>query len=147
MATTPTQTRPLQTQPLTLDAELTILADCCKRFAETMTKSDDPALRLALCEQLTASLTKLRATRNASRPPHPESPSITGAHPIVSSPFEPDAKQLCAYCLALTQALTHRTLPTDVEQTLSALLFELMGFLAAKLRASRIAGGIIPVGQ
>ncbi|WP_309297258.1 hypothetical protein [Leminorella grimontii] len=89
-----------------------------------------------------------RATQNDPIPPHLESLFITNAHPLVFPRFEPDTEQLCGYCMALSQTLTEQELPPDVEQTLSDLLFGLVSYLAAELKAPRwvrMGNRVVPV--
>ncbi|GKX55773.1 hypothetical protein SOASR030_18850 [Leminorella grimontii] len=102
----------------------------------------------SFCERLIACLTWLQDTQNDPIPPHLESQFITDAYPLISPSFEPDTGQLCNYSLALAQILTNRELPHDVEQVISDLLFGLVCYLAAELKAPRwvhTANGIVPV--
>lgn len=148
MATTPTQVHPLLTLSIDPNADFTVLADYCEQFAEAQAEFDFPGLRSAFCERLTACLACLRATQNDPIPPHLESLFITNAHPLVFPRFEPDTEQLCGYCMALSQTLIEQELPADVEQTLSDLLFGLVSYLAAELKAPRwvrVGNRIVPV--
>ncbi|GKX54007.1 hypothetical protein SOASR030_01190 [Leminorella grimontii] len=150
MATIPNQTHPLLSIPLSAAADFIALADCCERFAEALTESDDPALRIALCGRLAASLTWLRVTLDDPIPAHLIERLTADALPVSSPGFEPDSERLCAYGLALAQLLSSRTLPPDMEQTLSELLFGLVCQLVDGLNAPRwvrTADGVTPISE
>ena len=148
MATTPTQTHPLLSLLLNPNVDFTTLADRCEQYAEAQAELDFPVLRAAFCERLIACLTWLKDTQNDPIPRHLESQFIINSYPLAYPRFEPDTGHLCDYCLALAQILANRELPHDVEQTLSDLLFGLVCYLAAELKAPRwvrTANGIVPV--
>lgn len=148
MATTPTQIHPLLTLSVDPNADFTVLADYCEQFAEAQAEFNFPGLRASFCERLIACLTWLRATQNDPIPPHLESQFITDAFPLVSPRFELDTEQLCGYGLALAHAINRQELPPDVEQTLSDLLFGLVSYLTAELKAPRwvrVGNRIVPV--
>lgn len=148
MATIPNQIHPLLSIPFSAATDFIALADCCERFAEALTESRDPALRLALCGRLTACLTWLRATLDAPIPNHLIERLTVDALPISSPAFEPDSERLCAYGLTLTQLLTSQTLSPDMEQTLSELLFGQVCQLVDGLKAPRwvrTADGLKPI--
>ncbi|GKX57439.1 hypothetical protein SOASR030_35510 [Leminorella grimontii] len=137
MATTPTQTHPLLSIPVSAATDFISLADCYEQFAETLTESNDATLRFALCGRLIACLTWLQAMQNDPIPPHLIERLTVNALPTTSPSFKPDTEQLCGYCLTLTPLLTSQTLSPASEQTLSDLLFGLIGYLAAELKAPR----------
>ena len=82
-------------------------------------------------------LSLLRATLNDPIPEHLVERFIVDEPPANPPRFEPDSEQLCGYCLALAQLLTSRVLPSGTEQPLSDLLFGLVGYFAAELKAPR----------
>lgn len=137
MATTLNQTHPLLTVHFNADTDFTTLADHCDHFAETLIESDDPALRLALCERLTACLTLLRPTLNDPVPPHLSERLTVDTLPVNVPRFEPDSVLLCDYCLALAQLLTGNTLSPEMAQTLGGLLADLVWYFADDMRAPR----------
>ncbi|GKX55257.1 hypothetical protein SOASR030_13690 [Leminorella grimontii] len=134
---TTVQPHPLLTIPLTANADFTTLADHCEQFVEALTESDDLALRLALGGRLISCLSQLRATLNDPIPEHLVERFIVDKPPVNPPRFEPDSEQLCGYCLTLAQLLTGRALPSWAEQPMSDLLFGLVGYFAADLKAPR----------
>ncbi|GKX58667.1 hypothetical protein [Leminorella grimontii] len=134
---TTVQPHPLLTIPLTLNTDFTTLADHCEQFAEALTESDDPALRLVLCGRLISGLSLLRATLNDPIPEHLVERFIVDKSPVNPPRFELDSEQLCGYCLTLTQLLTGRALPSWAEQPMGDLLFGLVGYFASELKAPR----------
>ncbi|WP_347254561.1 hypothetical protein [Leminorella grimontii] len=137
MATTPTQTHPLLNIPFTANTDFTTLADYCEQFAEALTESDDPALRLALCGRLISCFSLLRGTLNDPIPEHLAERFIVDEPPANPPCFEPDSEQLCDYCLTLAQLLAGRALPLGAEQTIGELLFGLVGYFVAELKFPR----------
>ena len=137
MATTLTQTHPLLTVPFSVAMDFTTLAELCEHFADTLTESDDPTLKMALCGRLATSLTLLRSTLNDPVPPHIKESLTVDILPATQPCFEPDLEQLCDYCVALSQLLMSQALPSETERTLTSLLAELVWFFAAELNAPR----------
>lgn len=134
---TTVQPHPLLTIPLTPNTDFTTLADYCEQFAEALTESDDPALRLALGGRLLTGLSLLRSTLNDPIPEHLAERFIVDKPPANPPRFEPESEQLCGYCLTLAQLLTGRALPSWAEQPMGDLLFGLVGYFAADLKAPR----------
>ncbi|MFT8211868.1 MAG: hypothetical protein ACMZI0_17220 [Symbiopectobacterium sp.] len=137
MATIPTQTHPLLSVPFSTAMDFTELAAHCGRFAETLIESEEPALKLALCERLVACLSLLRTTLNEPVPPHLVESLTVDTLPATESYFEPGSDLLCDYCLALGQLLTERPLSLETERVLTGLLTELVWCFSAGIKAPR----------
>ncbi len=98
MATTLTQTHPLLSIPFSAATDFTELAGYCELFAETLLDSDDPALRMALCGRLCASITLLRSMLNDP----PLRTIWPKASPLISFPRSPLALIPILACSATT---------------------------------------------
>lgn len=145
MATTPIQTHPLLAVPFNVATDFTVLAEHCENFAETLIESNDPTLKMALCGRLNACLTLLQLTLLESVPPHLIENLTIDALPANSLRFEPECTELCRYCLALTQTLAGQGFYSEMEKHLSGLLYELISYFAAEMKAPRwlrTAGGV-----
>lgn len=70
MATILTQTHPLLSVPFNADTDVTVLADCCEKLAETQAESYDPTLKMAFCGRLSAALVLLKPSLHDPIPPH-----------------------------------------------------------------------------
>ena len=150
MATTLTQTHPLLIVPFSAATDFTTLAELGEHFADTLTESDDPTLKMALCGRLAACFALLRSTLNNPVPPHIKERLTVESLPVMPSSFEPDSEQLCDYCVALSQLLIAQSLPSETEKTLTDLLAELAGHFAAELNAPRwvrTENGIKEIGE
>ncbi|HEY2451471.1 MAG TPA: hypothetical protein VGI71_02400 [Scandinavium sp.] len=137
MATTPTPVHPLLAVPFSIDTDFTVLADHCENFAETLIECDDPTLKMALCGRLDAALALLQSTLNDPIPPHLTDSFTVDTLPVRFPRFQPDSELLCDYCLTLTQVLINRALSPENEKNLSGLLFELVCYFAAEMKAPR----------
>lgn len=137
MATIPTQTHPLLSIPFNADTDFTTLADHCDHFTEALIETDDPVLRLALCERLTTCLMLLRPTLNDPIPPHLFDRLTIDILPASTPRFEPDSDLLCNYCLALARLLTESTPPPKIAQPLTGLMADLVWYFADDMRAPR----------
>ena len=145
MATIPTQTHPLLAVSFNAATEFTALADHCEDFAETLIENDDPILKMALCGRLNACLTLLRPTLLEPIPPHLAESLTVDALPANSPRFEPECTELCDYCLTLTQILAGQGFSPETEKQLSGLLYDLINYFAAEMKAPRwirTAGGV-----
>ena len=150
MATTLTQTHPLLIVPFSAATDFTTLAELGEHFADTLTESGDPTLKMALCGRLVACFALLRSTLNNPVPPHIKERLTVDTLPATPLCFEPDSEQLCDYCVALSQLLMSQVLPPETEKTLTDLLAELAGHFAAELNASRwvrTENGIKEIGE
>lgn len=137
MATTPIQTHPLLAVPFNAATDFTVLASHCENFAETLIESDDPALRLALYGRLAACLALMRPTLNDPIPPHLIESLTVDFLPANPPRFEPGSELLCDYSLTLAQLLTGRALLPKMERTLTGLLYDLINYFAAEMKAPR----------
>ena len=137
MATTPIQTHPLLAVPFNAATDFTVLADHCENFAETLIESNDPTLKMALCGRLNACLSLLQPTLLDPVPPHLIESLTVDTLPVNSSQFGPECTELCSYCLALTQTLAEQGFSYEKEKQLSYLLYDLINYFAAEMKAPR----------
>lgn len=137
MATTPIQTYPLLAVPFNAATDFTVLAGHCETFAETLIESNDPTLKMALCGRLNACLSLLQPTLLEPVPPHLVESLTVDTLPANSPHFEPECTELCRYCLALTQILAGQGFYSEMEKHLSGLLYELISYFAAEMKAPR----------
>ncbi|APP19511.1 hypothetical protein PAG72_00120 [Klebsiella pneumoniae] len=137
MATIPIQTYPLLAVPFNAASDFTVLAGHCETFAETLIESNDPTLKMALCGRLNACLTLLQPTLLDPVPPHLIESLTVDTLPANSPRFEPECTELCRYCLALTQTLAGQGFYSEMEKHLSGLLYELISYFAAEMKAPR----------
>lgn len=137
MATIHTQTHPLLAVPFNAATDFTVLASHCESFADTLIESNDPALKMALCGRLNACLTLLQPTLLDPVPPHLIESLTVDTLPVNSSQFGPECTELCSYCLALTQTLAEQGFSSGKEKQLSYLLYDLINYFAAEMKAPR----------
>ncbi|ECI0414798.1 hypothetical protein AH332_16165 [Salmonella enterica subsp. salamae] len=137
MATTLTQTHPLLAVPFNASTDFTVLASHCENFAETLIENNDPTLKMALCGRLNACLTLLHPTLLEPVPPHLVESLTVDALPANSPRFEPECTELCRYCLALTQTLAGQGFSSETKKLLSWLLYDLVSYFAAEMKAPR----------
>ncbi|AKE12422.1 hypothetical protein [Serratia liquefaciens] len=137
MATTPIQTHPLLAVPFNAATDFTVLADRCENFAATLIENDDPTLKMALCGRLNACLTLLQPTLLDPVPPHLIESLTVDTLPASSPRFDPECTELCRYCLALTQTLAGQGFSSETEKYLSWLLYDLINYFAAEMKAPR----------
>lgn len=136
MATTLNQTHPLLNISFNAATDFTVLASHCENFAETLIESNDIALKMALCGRINTCLTLLQPTLLEPVPPHlVESP--VDVVPAESPRFGPECTELCNYCLALTQTLAGQGFSSETEKYLSWLLYDLINYFAAEMKAPR----------
>lgn len=137
MATTLTLTHPLLTVPFSATTDFTLLADHCEQFVETLIESDDPALKMALCGRLNACLSVLEPTLLDPVPAHLVDSLTVNSLPVRTPRFDPDCTQLCRYCLTLTHLLAEQGLSPETERQLSGLLYDLINYFTAEMKAPR----------
>ncbi|WP_437891393.1 hypothetical protein [Phytobacter sp. V91] len=137
MATTLTQTHPLLAVPFNAATDFTVLASYSENFAETLLESNDPALKMALYGRLNACLALLQPTLLEPVPPHLVESLTVDTLPAISPRFEPECTALCHYCLALTRILSGQGADFETEKYLSWLLFDLVSYFAAEMKAPR----------
>ncbi|VEC01336.1 Uncharacterised protein [Cedecea lapagei] len=137
MATTLAQTHPLLAFPFNAAMDFTVYAEHCENFAETLIENDDPALKMALCGRLHACLTLLQPRLLDPIPAHLMKSLTVDTLPASSPRFEPDCTDLCCHCLALTQTLVGQGFSTETEKQLSYLLYDLINYFAAEMKAPR----------
>lgn len=137
MATIPTQTHPLLAVPFNAATDFTVLASHCENFAETLIESKDIALKMALCGRLNAALTLLQPTLLEPVPPHLVESLTVDTLPANAPQFGPECTELCNYCLALTQTLAGQGFSSETEKFLSWLLYDLINYFAAEMKAPR----------
>lgn len=137
MATTLTQTHPLLTQPFSAATDFTLLADYCEQFVETALESDDPALKMALCARLNTCLRVLEPGLLEPIPDHLKDSFTADTLPVDTPRFEPGCIELCGYCLALTRTLARHGVMGETEQQLTRLLFDLVNYFTAEMKAPR----------
>ena len=125
MATILTQTHPLLAVPFNAATDFTVLADHCENFAETLIESNDPTLKMALCGRLNACLTLLQPTLLEPVPPHLIESLTVDTLPANSPRF------------SLTQMLAGQGFYSEMEKHLSCLLYELINYFAAEMKAPR----------
>ncbi|HHG9496577.1 TPA: hypothetical protein ACPY0B_002596 [Citrobacter farmeri] len=145
MATTPNQTHPLLVVPFNTTTDFTVLASHCEAFAETLIESNDLALKMALCGRINACLTLLQPTLLEPVPPHLVESLTVDTLPASSPRFDPECTELCRYCLAITQTLSGLGFASETEKYLSWLLYDLINYFAAEMKAPRwlrTAGGV-----
>ncbi|ADO47961.1 hypothetical protein [[Enterobacter] lignolyticus] len=123
--------------PFSAATDFTVLADYCARFAEALIETDEPALRLALCGRLHASLALLQPTLNDPIPPHLMESLTVDTPPAAPQHVDPEPDLLCEYSLALLQLLMERAMEPKTEQTLTGLLCELVWYFVEGLKAPR----------
>ena len=149
MATIPTQTHPLLAVPFNAATDFTVLAEHCANFAGTLIESNDPTLKMALCGRINASLMLLQPTLLEPVPEHLVESLTVNAPPEDFPRFTPECTELCNYCLALTQTLAGTGLSSETEKYLSWLLFDLLSYFSAEMRAPRwlrTAEGVVEIG-
>lgn len=117
--------------------DFTVLAGHCENFAETLIESNDLTLKMALCGRLNACLSLLQPTLLEPVPPHLIESLTVDALPANSPRFEPECTELCRYCLSLTQMLAGQGFYSEMEKHLSGLLYELINYFAAEMKAPR----------
>ncbi|EBR3471585.1 TPA: hypothetical protein G8N71_001121 [Salmonella enterica] len=127
----------LLTVPFNAATDFTVLADHCETFGETLIENDDPALKMALCGRLSAALTLLQPTLLEPVPPHLVESLTVDTLPANSPEFGPECTELCRYCLALTQTLAEQGFSSEKEKQLSYLLYDLINYFAAEMKAPR----------
>lgn len=137
MATIPTQTHPLLAVPFNATTDFTVLADHCETFAETLIESHDPTLKMALCGRVHACLTLLQPTLLEPIPSHLIKSLTVDTLPASSPRFNPECIELCHYCLALTQTLSGQGFSSETEKYLTWLLYDLVSYFAAEMKAPR----------
>ena len=150
MATFPTQTHPLLAAPFDAATDFTVLADHCENFAGTLIENDDPVLKMALCGRLNAALTLLQPTLLEPVPPHLIESLTVDTLPANSPEFGAECTELCRYCLALTQTLAEQGFSSEKEKQLSYLLYDLINYFAAEMKAPRwlrTADGVKLIGE
>ncbi|WP_281080902.1 hypothetical protein [Klebsiella quasivariicola] len=123
--------------PFSAATDFTVLADHCENFAETLIESNDPTLKMALCGRLNACLTLLQPTLLDPVPPHLIESLTVDSLPANSPRFDPECTELCHYCLALTQTLAGQGFYSEMEKHLSGLLYELINYFVAEMKAPR----------
>lgn len=137
MATIPTQTHPLLAVPFNAATDFTVLASHCENFAETLIESKDIALKMALCGRLNTALTLLQPTLLEPVPPHLVESLTVDTLPANAPQFGPECTELCNYCIALTQTLSGQGFSSETEKFLSWLLYDLINYFAAEMKAPR----------
>lgn len=145
MATILTQTHPLLAVPFNAATDFTVLAGHCETFAETLIESNDPTLKMALCGRLNACLSLLQPTLLEPVPPHLVESLTVDTLPVSPPRFDPECTELCHYCIALTQTLSGQGFASETEKHLSWLLYDLINYFAAEMKAPRwlrTAGGV-----
>ncbi|AZS97092.1 hypothetical protein [Salmonella enterica] len=137
MATTLTQTHPLLSVPFNAATDFTVLAEHCKQFAEILIEHDDPTLKMALCGRLNACLRLLQPSLLDPIPDHMVDSLTVDTLPTCPPRFDPECTELCNYCLALTQTLAGQGFSSETEKFLSWLLYDLINYFAAEMKAPR----------
>lgn len=137
MAMIPAETHPLLAISFNAATDFTVLADHCEKFAETLIENNDPALKMALCGRLNACLTLLQPTLLEPIPPHLVESLTVDTLPASFPRFEPECTELCRYCLALTQTLEGQGFSSETEKQLNCLLYDLINYFAAEMKAPR----------
>ncbi|EBX5569855.1 hypothetical protein ACLD4K_16975 [Salmonella sp. 741265055_HSA] len=137
MATTPNQIHPLLAVSFNAATDFTVLANHCENFAETLIENNDPTLKMALCGRINACLTLLQPTLLDPVPPHLVESLTVDTLPTSYSRFGPECTEICNYCLALTQTLTGQGFSSETEKYLSWLLYDLINYFAAEMKAPR----------
>ncbi|WP_410753319.1 hypothetical protein [Citrobacter youngae] len=137
MATTLNQTHPLLNISFNAATDFTVLASHCENFAETLIESNDIALKMALCGRINTCLTLLQPTLLDPVPPHLVESLTVDTLPVSIPRFEPECTEICNYCLALTQTLAGQGFSSETEKFLSWLLYDLLNYFAAEMKAPR----------
>ncbi|MBA3178442.1 hypothetical protein CBX59_018900 [Salmonella enterica] len=137
MATIPTKTHPLLAVPFNAATDFTVLANHCENFAETLIENNDPTLKMALCGRINACLTLLQPTLLDPVPPHLVESLTVDTLPASYPRFGPECTEICHYCLALTQTLAGQGFSSETEKYLSWLLYDLINYFAAEMKAPR----------
>ncbi len=137
MATILTKSHPLLSIRFNAATDFTVLSGYCENFAKTMVESNDPALKMALCDKLNACLTLLQPTLLDPIPSKLIESLTVDRLPESIPRFEPECTELCGYCLALTQTLSEQELPPETEKYLSWLLCDLVNYFTAEMTAPR----------
>ncbi|MBJ5867690.1 hypothetical protein JGL56_08110 [Salmonella enterica subsp. enterica serovar Derby] len=114
--------------PFCAATDFTVLADYCETFAETLIESNDPIFKMALCGRLNACLSLLQPTLLELVPSHLIESLTVDTLPVNSSR---------SYCLALTQTLAEQGFSSEKEKQLSYLLYDLINYFAAEMKAPR----------
>ncbi|TKV13659.1 hypothetical protein FDX19_01945, partial [Citrobacter sp. wls619] len=70
-------------------------------------------------------------------PPHLIESLTVDTLPASPPQFGPECTELCSYCLALTQTLAGQGFSSETEKFLSWLLFDLVSYFAAEMKAPR----------
>lgn len=137
MATFPTRTHPLLSFPFDIHTDFTVLADYCENLAETLIENDAPLLEKALYGRLRSCLSLLEPTLLEPIPAHLIASLTVDALPEHPPRFEPECTELCRYCLALTNVLEGKEISADVEKEIRGLLYDLVTFFTAGMKAPR----------
>ncbi|MCQ3063091.1 hypothetical protein I5938_00090 [Salmonella enterica subsp. enterica serovar Indiana] len=137
MATTPNQMHPLLAVSFNAATDFTVLANHCENFAEPLIENNDPTLKMALCGRINACLTLLQPTLHDPVPPHLVESLTVDTLPTSYPRFGPECTEICNYCLALTQTLAGQGFSSETEKYLSWLLYDLINYFAAEMKAPR----------
>ncbi|MGK9172800.1 hypothetical protein KXR87_06190 [Yokenella regensburgei] len=137
MATTPNQTYPLMTLQHPVKPDFIDLADDCDEYASLLIDNKDAAERRVICHFLHTSLSQLRPMLYEAIPAHLVATFTVDTLPERTPRFEPEADQLCDYCLALSALLHEASLPPALEKTVRGLLCDLVWFFAEEMHAPR----------
>lgn len=92
---------------------------------------------MALCGRLNTCLTLPQPTLLEPVPTHLIESLTVDTLPATTSRFDPECTELCHYCLALTQTLSGLGFASEMEKHLSCLLYDLINYFAAEMKASR----------
>ncbi|MFK3658925.1 hypothetical protein ACI2I2_00180 [Scandinavium sp. NPDC088450] len=144
MPTTHNPYHDLLTLPFNAATDFIDLADYCDRFASTLIECHKTTEKLALLGRLNACLALIRPTLDEPIPPHLIARFTVESLPSTIPIFEPDAETLCGYCQTLAEVLCQQSFLPKTENTLRALLCELIWMFAADLKAPRWVAGNLP---
>lgn len=123
--------------PLTLIPDFIVQIEACEHLADALEQIDDPAQYLLLCEKLHACLAQLQPTLFEPIPANLTDSFTADTLPVDFPRFEPDCTDLCRYSMTLTQILAGNGLSSETQRQTEGLLYELISFLAAEMKAPR----------
>ncbi len=100
---------------------------------------------MAICGRINTCLTLLQPTLLEPVPPYLVESLTVDTLPATTPRFDPECTELCRYCLAITQILSGLGFASETEKYLSWLLYDLINYFAAEMKAPRwlrTAGGV-----
>lgn len=109
----------------------------CEQLALTAQDTENMMTQRELYRQLNECLSQLLPVLNDPIPQGSRDAFIVDTLPAVPPNLDCDSDLLCDYCLALSELLAEGRMPLSIEETLQALLSDLIRLLAETIAAPR----------